>query len=291
MNKYLIYVFLLSSCTAFAQSTQHEFTPYVSGVFSKLNYGQATWDTKNHPKANFGIDYRYYLSPKWSIGTGVGLQFYSADLKLSSLESSQKATDMEGDDFEFRYQGTDYREKHRFRYLEIPLNLQYETSGFQTTWFVNMGGKAAFNLSSFYTVDIASLKTTGYYQQWNVELSQPAFAGFGEWSNVSQSKKELDRKTAFFLSAETGLKGRLLGLPLRISVFVDCGLNNIMGKMEEGNPVGYQTADPANFSYTGITREAGKQMGKFDGTLKPFNVGIKLGFVLKSKAEKNEKEE
>lgn len=50
-----------------------------------------------------------------------------------------------------------------------------------------------------------------------------------------------------------------------------------------GNPVEYQTANPPDFSYTGDT---GKVMGTFDGSLKLFNVGVKLGFVIRSKAEK-----
>ncbi len=288
MNKYLIYVFLFSCSTLFGQSPRHEFTPYVSGVYAKLNYGEAVWDSKIRPQVNFGIDYRYYLSTKWSLGTGVGIQFYSSDLKLSSLKSSYGATDTEGDDFEFRYQGTGYVEKQTLRYVEVPLNLQYENGGDKGKWFVNLGGKAAFNLSSFYTVDISSLETKGYYQQWNVELLQPAFAGFGEWRNVSQSRKELDRKMVLFLSAETGLKSTVLGLPLRISVFADYGLNNAMGTTVLGNPVEYHVSNPSDFSYTGITGDTGKQMGTFDGSLKLFNVGVKLGFVIRGKAENSE---
>lgn len=124
MNKYLIYVFLFSCNTLFGQSPRHEFTPDVPDVYAKLNYNEAVWESEIRPQVNLGVDYQYYLSTRWSLGTGVGIQFYSSDLKLSSLKSWYGATDTNGEDFEFRYQRTGYVEKQTLRYVEVPLNLQ-----------------------------------------------------------------------------------------------------------------------------------------------------------------------
>lgn len=275
MKKYLFAVFSFVTGHLAGQHAVNEFSLYAGGGVSQLNY-----KTLSSPSAggSAGAGYRYYLSPQWSLGTGAEVQFYTSRISLEQLNGSSDARDAEGSNFQFRYDAKNYREEQRAFYLAVPLNVQFETrrSG-GTSWYMNMGGKIAYNINARYQAKIPALVTTGYYPEWNVELADPAFMGFGEWKDARSGKNDFKTKTAFLLSAETGIKRRDR---LYLGVYADYGLNNILEADDRSAVIRYRTESPTRFSYQSVPASLNGEGSPWAQKLNLLSFGIKLRFVL-----------
>lgn len=227
------------------------------------------------------MGYRYYFSGQWSLGSGAEFQIYNSRINLNQINGLSDARDAEGSNFQFRYEAKNYREDQSAFYVAIPLNLQFETgksSG--TSWYMNMGGKLAFPVSARYQTKIPTLVTTGYYAEWNVELADPAFMGFGQWNDLRSDKSDFETKKAFLLSAETGIKMHNRFFTY-LGVYADYGLNNILTGNNEPAVIGYVTDNPTRFSYQSVTRSLDPEGAPWAGKLNLLSLGIKLRFVLK----------
>lgn len=274
MKKYLLFIFSLASSPVFAQSAVHELSFSAGGGLSHLNYGAAS-----SPGVGglAGLGYRYYLSGQWSLGTGAELQLYNSRADLDAVRGNSEARDAEGSNFQFRYEAKNYRENQSAFYLAVPLTLQFETSGRGASWYINMGGKMAFHLKGHYQARVPALVTTGYYPEWNVELADPAFMGFGEWENISTGKSDFQTKTAFLLSAETGVK---MNKRFYAGVYADYGLNNMLQANDRSALISYITDEPTRFSYASMTTALDGGGVPLARKMNLFSLGIKLRIVL-----------
>lgn len=276
MKKYLFVIFSLATGSVFGQRSANEFSLYTGGGLSLLNY-----NTESSPQAggHAGLGYRYYLSRQWSVGTGAELQIYNSRLDLNDINGSSDARDVEGSDFQFRYGAEKYRENQGAFYLALPLNIQFETANPQTAWYMNLGGKLAFHTGARYETSIPTLLTTGYYPEWNVELAGPAFMGFGEWNDIRFDKSSFETKTAFLLSAETGIK-RNNRFFTYIGAYADYGLNNILKVNDRSAVIQYVTDHPTQFSYRSVISSLNAEGSPLVTQLALLSIGVKLRFVL-----------
>lgn len=257
----------------------HEFSIYAGGVYTKMNYELRQGNAKLGVGGQAGLGYSYYFNPQWSLGTGVEYQFYQADISLQNLSDSKEYTDIEGDNFEFRYNANKFIEKQQAQYLGIPLKIQFETTG-RTRWYVSAGGKVGINLSSKYETSIGKLSTSGYYPQWNVELHDPQFMGFGEWENISTEKKDLELKTLFMLSAETGIKEKISDKSsLYFGVYLDYGLNNLQPDDTQTRVVEYNTESPSEFGFNSISSSSNANNVRYVNDLKLISFGFKFKYA------------
>lgn len=274
MKKYFLVIFSVVSSPVFAQYATHELSFSAGGGLSHLNYGAAS-----SPGAGglTGLGYRYYLSEQWSLGTGAELLLYHSRADLEVVRGSSEARDAEGSNFQFRYKAKNYRENQRAFYLAVPLNVQFETGGRGPAWYMNLGGKMAFHLKGHYQTRVPGLVTTGYYPEWNVELAHPAFMGFGEWENIRTDKNDLKTKTAFLVSAETGIK---MNKRFYAGVYADYGLNNILQAGDRPALIGYITDEPTRFSYASVTTALDGEGVPLARKMNLFSLGIKLRIVL-----------
>lgn len=274
MKKYLFVIFSVVGSPVFAQSAAHEFSFSAGGGLSHLNYG-ATSSPGTGGLAGSG--YRYYLSGQWSLGTGAELLLYHSRADLEVARGSSDARDAEGSSFQFRYEAKNYRENQRAFYLAVPLNVQFETGGRGPAWYMNLGGKMAFHLNGHYQARVPGLVTTGYYPEWNVELAAPAFMGFSEWENINPGKSDFKTKTAFLLSAETGVK---MNKRFYAGVYADYGLNNILQANDRSALISYITDEPTRFSYASVTAALDGKGVPLARKMNLFSAGIKLTLVL-----------
>ena len=272
--KYLIFCFF--GMSLMAQEKPHELSLHAGGGLTHLNYGAIS--TPGAGTA-IGLGYRYYWSPQWSLGTGAELQLYQSQARLATASGSSDARDAEGSDFQFRYEAKNYREKQQAYYLSLPLNLQFETPTRGTSWYMNIGGKAAFNFRGQYRASVPELSTTGYYPEWNAILADPAFMGFGEWSNARSEKKDWKSGTAFLVTAETGLKWPDLFINY-LGIYADYGLNNILETAPRKALIGYITDQPDQFSYTSVVAATDGQGTPLVRKMNLFSAGIRIRIVL-----------
>lgn len=279
MKKYLFIIFSFVSSQLAGQRkvglrTANELSLYAGAGLSQLKY-----EALSSPAAGglAGLGYRYYLSGQWSLGTGAELQLYTTRITLDQVRGSSDARDVEGSSFQFRYEAKNYREDQRAYYIAVPLNVQFETGASKTSWYMNIGGKVAYNIHARYQAKASGLTTTGYYPQWNVELADPAFMGFGQWDDARSAKNDFKTKTAFLLSVETGIKTRDR---FYLGVYADYGLNNILEAGERHAVIRYVTDSPTAFSYQSVPAALDAEGKPWAQKLNLLSLGIKLRYIL-----------
>ncbi|SHM29233.1 hypothetical protein [Flavobacterium chilense] len=243
---------LLAACfNSFGQDKKHEFSISVGGPFSFVKSVSAG-ETVPGNGINAGIRYAYYLNEGLSLGIGVEYQTYNTDLKYGFIGGQYNSVDAENEAFQFRYKATNLREEQKLGYINVPIGIQFETPG-TTKLYLAAGAKIGFASSGTYESSIGNLTTSGYYPQYNVELFSPAFAGFGSANDVRTSKQDLNTKTSYSATFETGLKQQIGSKnSIYIGVYLDYGLNNVYDKNENKNLVQYNPALPVQFTYNSV---------------------------------------
>ncbi|WP_313383402.1 OmpA family protein [Chishuiella sp.] len=174
-----------------------------------------------------GVGYNYFLHSNWSVVTGVEFSFFRNTIRLNDKIIRTYQVDSEGDAFEYRVQTKGYQEKNRFYGVSIPLMVQYHTNG-TTQLYINAGGKVVFPFSQKSTINVNEIKTSGYYEDFNVELTNLPQHGFGTLTDW-KAKNSTKLKTGFTLSAETGVSFKLSEkVRLYTGVYLDYGLNDMV---------------------------------------------------------------
>ncbi|TDN83869.1 outer membrane protein with beta-barrel domain [Salegentibacter sp. 24] len=278
--KLLILLALLNvTSQSFAQS-KNEVSLYLQGAFSKLDY--EVFNQKSDMENGFGIgaSYAYYLSPNWSIGTGVELQYMKASLYLAQIDGAYTTQDSEGEDFEFRYTLEDISENQDVYFMNIPLQVQYETPG-KIRFYAASGIKVGVVLKSEYETLYTSLMTSGYYPQYNVELTDPEFAGFGEFGPGESSKTDLGLKTNFIGHFESGLKLMLANeQSIYLGLFLDYGLNDIQPEISRAKLINYNPQDPTEFTIASVLSSLPDEgLSQDMGELKTLAYGLKVRYA------------
>ncbi|HLR38079.1 MAG TPA: outer membrane beta-barrel protein [Chitinophagaceae bacterium] len=177
----------------------------------------------------FGVEYHYYFSDHWSIGTGVSYRNGAFSYWENQLKAAYPAKDVEGDPLEFRYHARHYSESEKWHNLRIPLVVQYETAG-AIRWYFRTGLLLDLPLGSAKAkMQWNDLHTSGYYEQWDAALTGPKFAGFGNWEKTEE-EQEITFKNSYSWTIETGIKGLFGRNYLYFGVFADVGLNSFRPK-------------------------------------------------------------
>ena len=267
--------------TLFAQH-KHEFSVHGGAGLSSLNYSPSVGERTSGFGGQFGFGYNYFFTPKWGIGTGAEVAFYNANLKINNFNTSSRAVDIEGVEFEFRSVVNDFEEKQRVTLLQIPLMLRYQTEG-RRQFYTAAGVKVGIPLSGKYDTS-ASLRNCGYYE---FEVPAPCydtqeFMGFGNFPG-QKAGGDPGFKTAIFASAEAGVKLKQSErLSLNIGAFLDYGLNNILKEqtLASMSPVvEYNRAYPRSFALNGAINSQHQGVGApqaFIDKMRPIAVGVKV---------------
>jgi hypothetical protein len=273
-------------CASLTAQNKHEFSIIGGGGLSSLQYTPSVGEQKTGIGGLLGVGYQFFLSPNWSIGTSAEFAFYNSTFKLPALNTRYMVTDIENNNFEFRNIITNYEEKQNITLLQIPLMLHFQ-SGDKYKFYIAAGGKIGINLSGNYSSKSASIENTGYYAHENCEYTTQEFMGFGTFANT-KAKGTVDVKTAFFASAEVGMKWKLNEkLSLYTGAYLDYGLNNINNaKSEHAQPlqfVEYNTTNPRDFAVNSIVKSQYTQNGTtkpFISKISPIAAGVKVRFCV-----------
>ncbi|WP_166922286.1 outer membrane beta-barrel protein [Flavobacterium poyangense] len=283
MKKYIInYIASLSMITAlfgsalnsFGQDKKHEFSIAVGGPSSFLSY-QGVSQLVEGNGFNAGLRYSYYLSENLSIGIGAEYQSYNTDAKFGSLYGQYAATDSEKESFQFRFRANNLREEQKLGYINIPLHIQFETPG-TTKLYLAAGAKVGFAINGSYQTTIQNLTTSGYYPQYNVELFDPAFAGFGTTTNIKTGKQDLNAEVSYSATFETGVKQQIgEKSAIYLGAYLDYGLNNVYDRDLSKHPVQYTPGTPAKLEYNSILDS------RFAHDVRLVSYGLKLRFAIR----------
>lgn len=279
MKRIIILALLVGSVIAVSGQDQYknEFSISVGGGISTLNYKTSIGDYQAGFGGNTGLGYALFVNPNWGLRTAIEFGLYNASTKLSKLSDRYMTNDGEYD-FEFRSNFLNYEEKQRMVLLNIPIMVQYQTSG-KDKYYVAFGGRIGIPINQSYTTSPNQFKTTGYYAQWNVEHDMPAFMGFGTFE-VPEKKNELDLKLSYMLSLETGVKWALKkSLGLYTGVYFDYGINNLLKTSSKEKFLEYNAKNPSDFRNNSVLVSEYRENGNINSFVKkvnPMTIGIKL---------------
>lgn len=271
----LIVTFLGLSLSSYGQEKKHEISVAVGGISSFMQEDLPAGGLTPGNGFNAGLRYSYYLNKGLSLGVGVEYQLYKSGASFESVSGQYKTADIEDESFEFRYTATNLREEQQLSYINIPVSIQFETPG-TTKLYVAAGAKIGFAVSGSYEAKMDNLTTTGYYPQYNVELPSPAFAGFGSFDNVKESKQDLDTKVSYSATFETGIK-QIIGQKnaIYLGVYLDYGLNNIYDK-KDTNIIQYSNEIvPVKLQYNTVLNSS------YTDKLTLVSYGLKLRFAIR----------
>ncbi|GHT52614.1 hypothetical protein AGMMS49982_13330 [Bacteroidia bacterium] len=267
----LIIALLGVAVAATAQPVQHEFSFVVGGGLSSLNYTPTAGDATLGLGGFAGLGYTFRFSEHWGIGTGVEAALFNAHYTLASLTEKYWSNDGT-EDFEYNYTTDNYRDRQQAILLNIPLMLHFQTGKF----YAALGGKAGIPLSAKFNNSTNKLTAFGYYPLGDWTRYDPLFDGFGEFSG-SNNKGDLALKTAFFASAEVGVRWRLSNtVALSTGLYADYGVNNIRKPTATAPLIDYKDFDGNNYLPNSIMASTTGGKPLVD-KLNPLAAGIKIG--------------
>jgi len=166
----------------------------------------------------FGFGYTYFFTPSWGFGGGLEKAFYNTERKWKEYTKQPYVVD----DIEYRSTAFGYKEEKIFRFLQIPLMLQYQS---ENKFYAKAGTKIGIPLSGKNKMFADSVKNSGYREFEDFEYTTQEFMGFGTFKN-QKSEEKLSLQTAILLSAEAGMKWRIKkSLRLYTGLYFDYGLD------------------------------------------------------------------
>ena len=282
-NKLYYIIALIVGLASFNQvnaQQKNELSIFAKGTISTLKYDLDGATTIQGDGGALGMSYSRYLSSNISIITGGSIQYYESGANFNTLSDSYMTTDLEGETFEFRYVAMNYVEQQRAYYANIPLQIQFETTGTGTRFYATVGAQAGFVLSAKYDGYYRSLRTSGFYQQYNAELFNPAFMGFVNQNNQDITEGDLQFKTAFSTIFEAGIKQVLTPKnSVYLGIYLDYGINNINKVEKDQNLIDYRTEEPDTFTFNSVfTSYNQNNATTYLNDIKPVSYGVKLRY-------------
>lgn len=181
-----------------------ELNVWLNGGRQGLAYNVQNGQSSLLAGGSLGLGYTFPIARHWGILAGVTGGFYGTKTTLNNTTFTSGQVDNTGSAFEYGVQTVGYKETQRFFSFGVPVMLQYHTTGPKTQWYFNGGGKLLLPLDVKVKSSAQSLVLSGYYPNYNLELSDLPQHGFGTdngWNGSTTYKL----RTTGALVAETGL--------------------------------------------------------------------------------------
>ncbi|MUV04668.1 outer membrane beta-barrel protein [Flavobacterium rakeshii] len=246
-----------------------EVTISVGGPTTSLNYEVTGGDVSNQIGLNFGLDYTFFFSDNFGLSLGAEYQRFNTTAKAQNIPGTYETTDFEGESFEFRYTMRRFKEEQKLDFVNIPLMLVYQNQEYD--FYIKAGTKIGLPVSGKFKSNF-NLSASGYYPQYDGELFDPAFMGFGDFDDV-KADGDIDVKPTYIASFEFGVKQPIGKGNLYAGFYFDYGLNDIADK--KSRPVDYTVNDSgASFGYNSVLNT------EYVDQLKTMAFGIKLRYSI-----------
>ncbi|PTN09036.1 outer membrane beta-barrel protein [Mangrovibacterium marinum] len=277
---------LLSARAATAQEyrlPEGELSVYLKGPYANLNVDMnGAGDNNSRFGAGLGVQYSRYLNPTWSVSAALEYQSYRAKTVLEGIADAYSLTDLEGDNMVFRTSASTYREWQSAGMLNVPLRIQWENNAPGAHLFAAAGLQLGFPVRARYKATAYGLETSGYFPQWDAELTSPRFMGFGSWGTQQSNKQKLKLKTSYSMLLELGFKQQLRSMRnLYVSAYLELGLNDIAKTNNNQQPlINYDPAKPTQFGYASLLNSSQQTTGtRYTGKVKTQGFGVKMRYA------------
>ncbi|GAP73059.1 outer membrane protein [Candidatus Symbiothrix dinenymphae] len=277
---------------------RHELSIHVGGGFSSLLSMPKAGKNKLAGGFDFGVGYTYFFTKKWAVSGGVGAAFFNGKYALSQFaDSYEQINNLPVNDgtldlfdgvseFTYSYTAYNYTEKQYLALLTIPLLLHFETKATEKDkFYAALGVKVGLPLSAIkYRNNVGTLHASGEIPDGSI-FSGPDYMGFGDFSDRGSKGRIKQPKTAFFVSAEAGMKWALNDeWSLYTGAYLDYGINKIVEPDKE-HFIEYNAdyfGNDANLHPSGLLVETPKGEA-FVGKEAPVSVGVRVALAFGKK--------
>lgn len=218
----------------------------LNGGLQGTTYPLQNGKDKVLPGGSLGLDYTFRLGNQWGLVTGIMGGIYRTQATFpDGLIFNYNQVDDEGSAFQYSLKTIGYKETQRFFAVTIPLLLQYHTANPGTQWWINAGGKVFFPFNPSTQISAKQLLLSGYYPDYNLEVSNLPQHGFGTLNNW-KTNATTELKPSAALSAATGFSMPLSpAARLYIGVYADYGLTDLK---EKNNTLPFATYNPTGIN-------------------------------------------
>jgi outer membrane protein OmpA-like peptidoglycan-associated protein len=208
------------------------------GGLQGTQYTVPNGQVQPQPGGTLGLGYSFRLGSSLDLLSGVNFGIYrtKATLRDGVISSAYQVDDL-GSAFQYNVNAKGYQEIQRFYAVSIPLLLQYHTQDPLLQWYFNAGGKLFVPFGSSTEVSAGQLALTGYYPDFNIEVSNLPQHGFGTVNGwKANATTQLNPSVA--LSAATGVSFSVAPHNrLYAGLFIDHGLTGMAKKSETSLPL------------------------------------------------------
>ncbi|HVU96516.1 MAG TPA: OmpA family protein [Puia sp.] len=252
-----------------------EFGVELDGGLQGTHYTLTNGQTQPLLGGALGLRYGFRLTPRWNLVSGVSGGIYRTRASLhDGVAYSAYQVDETGSAFRLDVSTTGYRETQRFFAVSIPLLLQFHTSDPIVQWYFEGGAKLFVPFSTHIDVSAKQLVLSGYYPDYNIEISNLPQHGFGTINNW-QSTATAQLRPAAALSAATGASFSLApGIRVYAGVYLDYGLTGLKARGDSTPIATYHSTGLNGVEANSVLNGPGA--GKM--TLLAFGVQLRLGF-------------
>lgn len=228
MKKLLIAALVLgTTAAAQAQRSEQQLSLSAGGGLHQLTYDLNDGTRKGGTGFSFGAGYTFFFSPCWGISTGIGVQTFRSTATLDLLTKTPD-TDSEGDSYELRTRYTSWEEEQSATLIDIPLAATYRYAlSPKLSLTASAGAKISIPIKSTYKTTSGTIVTTGYYKQWDVELSDVPEQGLRTYEE--RTSGDITLRPAVALLAEAGASYQLSNaVSLYTGIYTSYGLNDML---------------------------------------------------------------
>jgi len=265
-NKIIIVLSLLASVMLQAQEPTQYLHFNVGAGLNNLSYTVPNGTQTGRAGYTINGAYSYFFTPNWGLQAGLGIQSFGSISKLNYFTSTP-AIDSEGDAFEFRSQYANWQEKQNALFIEIPIVAQYRYTINEKFGLIgSLGAKMALPVYATYNTFGGQIKTTGYYKQWDLEVSDLPEQGYNTITNSFTDKISLN-PVFMGLIDFGGLYKLSSNLELYAGAYFNYGFNK--AKTPDTKAI-YEL----NGAYNGMFASNQVQ------NVKPVSLGLKVGIYL-----------
>jgi OmpA-OmpF porin, OOP family len=213
------------------------------------------------------IAFSHFFTSSIGLQTGIGIQTFSALSTLNLIESTP-AIDSDGDIYVFKSDFKNWQENQQVIFFEVPLTGQFKHKfNDKIGLLVTAGAKISIPVNATYKTTGGEIVTSGYYPQYNIELTDMPQHGFTTITQSHTGKYSLN--PAYMAIAELGGTYKISErIDFYAGAYFNYGLNNLL---KPDTKMLYLV----DGTYNGV-------LGTYQTTgVKPFSIGIKLGLYLK----------
>lgn len=269
----LMSVALLASNFSEAQSDL-KFSVGSQFHFSQIQLESSKFENSIEPGAGVTAGISLGLNEHFSIHSGAGLNYYQSRNSIGTYSSFQDATDISGENFEFRYTANNYSEVQKLTAVTIPLAFQFETIG-TVRFYAKLGVEANFFINEKSESRATSLTTTGFFPRFNAVLDAPRFAGFGTYVNQEFNESDLELENSYNATLELGVKQMYSsGSALYVGAFFKYGVNDISNPAGSDGLISFDSQNPIDFRSTSVLNAVDRVQGSATGFTSQANLHV-----------------